>query len=254
MKRLFILPLFLCGTFSFAQAQDISSGTPSASNVAADFTVTSSARVPLVKPLRQEAPLFVAEALEPALLSAPPMVVTALAVPETALPSMPEPAASTARRFGYGARDDYRWELALGVSLERFRSSIYRATAVGTNSSLTYFLNDWLGVEGNFSTFFAPTIFQNEHIKLINYVAGPKMTFRQPRYEPFVHILFGGTHAIPQTAGHGQNGFALEAGGGVDYRLFSRLSVRGELNYVPTRLFGEWQHNFGAALSAVVHF
>jgi hypothetical protein len=256
MKRFFIVPLFLCGTFSFAQAQEITSATLSSTNVAADFAVTSGARVPLVKPLSQDGPLFIADTFEPAASGTLPVVATALAVPEPALAPLPEPAAKPAKlpSFRYSSRDDYRWELALGGAMMRFRSSVYRALAVGTNTSLTYFLNDWLGVEGNLSTFFAPTIYQNEHIKLVEFVGGPKITWRQPHYEPFAHILVGGMHAIPQTASGGKTGFAMQVGGGVDLRLFPRFSVRGEANYAPTKMFGEWQHNLEASLSGVLHF
>jgi opacity protein-like surface antigen len=255
MKKLLVLAILLCGNSSFARAQESVSATVS-TNAAADFTVTSGARTPLVKPMHLDEPVFVADALDSTASSARPAVTTALAVPETSLASVPEPAASPLHipKLTRTALDDYRYELALGVSLERFRSSIYRATAVGTNTSLTYFWNDWLGIEGNISTFFAPTIYQAEHIKLVNYGAGPKITWRQTRYEPFVHLLLGGTHAIPKTAGNSKNGFAMQLGGGVDYRLFPRLSVRGELNYVPSRLFGAWQHNFETAVSGVLHF
>ena len=87
------------------------------------------------------------------------------------------------------------------------------------------------------NTFFAPTIWQNEHIKLVNYGVGPKFEWRRPRWEPWFHGLFGGTHALPQTAGHSKNGFAVQLGGGADYRLLPRLSARAEVDYVGTRAF-----------------
>ena len=167
---------------------------------------------------------------------------------------MAEPAPDPKPRFIYSDRDDYRWQLGLGVSFERFRSSIYSASGVGTNTSLSYFLNDWLGAEGNVSTFFAPTIWNGEHVKRVNYGVGPKIAWRRPRWEPWIHGLFGGTHALPQTAGHGQNGLSIQAGGGADYRFLPRLSLRLELDYVRTRLFGQWQDNGQAALGVVFHF
>ncbi len=126
----------------------------------------------------------------------------------------PEPSPAPRPKFIYSDRDDFRWQLGLGVSFERFRSSIYSASAVGTTTSLAYFLSDCLGIEGDLNTFFAPTIWQNEHIKLVNYGVGPKFAWRRPRWEPWFHGLFGGTHAFPQTAGHSQNGFAVQLGGG----------------------------------------
>ena len=156
MKRLLILALLLFVGASTLQAQqNISASIPS-TNVAADFTATSASRVPLIKPFPQSAPLFVSDALDSA-SPAPAVVETALSLPmEIGEPSAAAPDPEPKPRFIYSDRDDYRFQLGLGMSFERFRSSIYSASAIGTNTSLSYFLNDWLGVEGNVSTFFAP--------------------------------------------------------------------------------------------------
>jgi opacity protein-like surface antigen len=260
MKRLLTTSLLLCASVYTAQAQEAGFNAASpATNVAANFDTTSGARVPLVKPLPQAGPIFIADARDMSSAnSAPPAaMVTALAIPlDAADPSAaePSPEPKPAPRFIYSDRDDYRWQLALGVSFERFRSSIYSASAIGSATSVTYFLNDWLGAEGNANTFFAPAIWNGEHIKLVNYGVGPKITWRRPRWEPWFHALVGGTHALPQTAGHSQNGFGLQAGGGADYRFAPRLSARVELNYVATRLFGQWQNNGQAAVALVFHF
>jgi opacity protein-like surface antigen len=258
MKRLLVPSLVFCAAVCAVQAQEnIPGGSPQTRNVAANFNTTSGARVPLVKPFPQAGPLFVADARDLAIPNEATLatVATALALPMDVADSAPaEPSPEPRPRFIYSDRDDYRWQLGLGISFERFRSSIYRASAVGTNTSITYFPNDWLGLEGNVSTFFAPAVFNGDHIKLVNYGAGPKITWRRPRWEPWFHGLFGGTHALPQVAGHGQNGFSIQVGGGADYRLSPRLSVRAELDYVRTRLFGQWQNNAQAALGLVLHF
>jgi opacity protein-like surface antigen len=257
MKRLLILALLLFVGASAIQAQQTISGGLPSTNVAADFTTTSAARVSLIKPFPLPAPLFVSDALDSASPAAPAAVETALSLPmEAAGPAMAEPAPvpEPKPRFIYSDRDDYRFQLGLGVSFERFRSSLYSASAVGTNTSLSYFLNDWLGVEGNVSTFFAPAILNGEHVKLVNYGAGPRIAWRRPRWEPWLHGLVGGAHALPQTAGHSQNGFSVQIGGGADYRFMPRLSLRLELDYVRTRLFSQWQNNGQAAAGIVFHF
>jgi hypothetical protein len=260
MNRLLLSVLLGCASVCAAQAQENNAGTYSASsNAAANFSATSAARVPLVQPLAQAGPLFTAGALDmtSAGAAAPATVTTALALPMAA-PSAamgePSPAPSPRPKFIYSDRDDFRWQLGLGLSFERFRSSIYSASAVGTTTSLAYFLSDFLGVEGNVNTFFAPTIWQNEHIKLVNYGVGPKFAWRRPRWEPWFHGLFGGTHAMPQTANNSKNGFAVQLGGGADYRLLPRLSARAEVDYVGTKLFGQWQNNGQATVSLVFHF
>jgi hypothetical protein len=156
--------------------------------------------------------------------------------------------------FAYGSRDDYRWQLALGISLVRFRSSLFSATGVGTNTSVTYFTNDWFAVEGNGNTAFAPTIYRNEHVKYFSYGGGPKIAWRGRKLEPWAHFIAGGMHILPQTAGHSQNGLALQTGGGVDYRFYPHLSARAEVDWIKTRIFGEWGNSAQANLDIVLHF
>jgi opacity protein-like surface antigen len=263
MKRLLLSLLLGCAGVCAVQAQEnISSAYTGGSNAAANFSATSAARVPLVQPLAQAGPFFTADTLDSAFASAagPATVTTALALPMAAPNAAigdpaAEPSPAPRPKFIYSDRDDFRWQLGLGLSFERFRSSIYSASAVGTTTSLGYFLSDFLGVEANVNTFFAPTIWQNEHIKLVNYGVGPKFAWRRPRWEPWFHALFGGTHALPQPGNHNsQNGFAVQLGGGADYRLLPRLSARAEVDYVGTKLFGQWQNNGQGTLSLVFHF
>lgn len=164
------------------------------------------------------------------------------------LPASPEP------RFVFGGRDDFRWQLGLGISLLKFRSSFFFATGVGTNTSVTYFTNEWFGVEGRITTSFAPTIFLNEHVKYVGYGVGPKIAWRTQKFEPFVHLIVGGAHLVPKIAGESENGFEFQAGGGAGYRFNPRLSVRIVGDWVRTHMYGEWQENAQGALEAVLHF
>src|SRR5579864_2323940 len=168
-----------------------------------------------------------------------------VATAETDAPAIPDragealPAAPTPR-FAYGSRSDYRWQLALGIALVRFRSPFYYATAVGVNTSVTYFTNEWLGVEGVINTAFAPTINMNEHVKYAAYGGGPKVTWRRAKWEPWAHVIVGGVHVQPKTANNGPNGFELEVGGGADYRIYPHLSARLEVDWLKTHVFGLW--------------
>jgi hypothetical protein len=174
------------------------------------------------------------------------------AEPVPAVPANPAP--SPDPKFLYGGRDDYRWQLGLGVSWERFRSSIFNASAVGLNTSIAYYTNDWLGIEGNLMTGFAPTIFDHEHVKLFNLTGGPKIAWRQRRWEPWVHGLVGFSHEQPQTAAGGRNAFAAQVGGGADYRINPRLSARLQGDWLHTQFFSQSQNNFTLAGSLVIHF
>jgi len=250
MKRLLLASLLL-GSVSVAQAQvsapilQIDRG-----NAAPDFSATSAAKATLLSDLAA-ADTFSTQAAKPASTFAATGVATALALPfENAEPAPPSPQP----RFLYGGRDDYRWELGLAASWLRFRSSVFNASAVGISTSVVYFTNEWFGVEGNITAVFAPTIFQNEHIKIATYGAGPKIAWRQKRWEPWLHGVFGGAHEQPQIAGQSRNSYAIKAGGGADYRWNPRLSFRLEGDYVRTGFFHSSQNNFQLAGGLVFHF
>jgi hypothetical protein len=168
-------------------------------------------------------------------------------------PAEPVPAAP-APRFVFGGRDDFRYQLAIGPSFVRFRSSVYYASAVGTSTSLTYFTNESFGVEAQFITAFAPTIYNNEHVKYFSFGVGPKLAWRRARWEPWIHGIFGAGHIHPQTALGGQNAFDLQAGTGADYRLNPRLAVRVEADWIRSHFFGQWQNSGQATLEGVLHF
>ncbi len=167
--------------------------------------------------------------------------------PETA-PPCPLPL------FGSNYRDA-RWELAIGLDLLWFRSSVFRATAVGTKTSVAYFRSNWIGVEGVASTAFAPQIYAKEHVKLFTYGAGPKIVWRRAKWDPWMHAILGGAREFPQTVAGGKNGLGIElGGGGADYHLPAHLSGRLEGDYVLTRFFSQTQSNFQSAVSVVFDF
>jgi hypothetical protein len=250
MKRL-LLPALLLGTVSVARAQ-ISAPlvTIDRGNVAQEFSATSAAKATILSDLAS-ADTFSSVAVKSSNTFASPVVATALALPlDAAEPSSPSPRP----KFLYGGRDDYRWELGLGVAWLRFRSSVFNASAVGVNTSVVYFTNEWFGIEGNVTAAFAPTIFQNEHVKIATYGAGPKVTWRQRQWEPWLHGIFGGAHEQPQVAGQSRNSYVIKAGGGVDYRWNPRISFRLEGDYVRTGFFGQSQNDFQLSGGIVFHF
>jgi len=167
-----------------------------------------------------------------------------------ALPSSP----AAKPKFVFGDRDDYRWQLGFGVELFRFQSNLINATLVGTNTTLTYFTNSWLGLEGSLGTGFAPEIYDREHVKIFTYSGGVRIGTRRARFEPWGHVQFGGAHLQPQTAGNSRNAFMFLAGIGLDFRVNSRLSLRGSADYVRTLFFSQDQNNVQGTLGAVIHF
>ena len=157
-------------------------------------------------------------------------------------------------RFVFGSRDDYRWQLGVGVEYLRFVSSRFDASLVGLNTTVTYFTNGWFALEGNLVTGFAPTIYANEHVKFFGGAGGIRVGSRRARWEPWAHGLVGGSHLQPQTAGASRGSLMAQAGGGVDYRLHARLSFRLEGDWVYTTYFSQSQNNFQGVAGVVLHF
>lgn len=251
MKRLTASLFLLLGSVSVLRAQ---SNAPKllfeTDNAAPDFSLTSAAKV-----MPSDA-LFVTDSSQPGTTTA--RTFAPIRVP-TAFSAEPAPAAnptpSPHPKFVYGGREDYRWQLSLGIAWLRFQSTPFNTNAVGLKTTVTYFLNEWLGVEGSFTGAFAgaPTGFKND-AKLAVYGGGPKIAWRQKRWEPWLHVIFGGAHELPQTAAGGRNSFSIMPGGGADYRWNPRVSFRAEADYVRTSFFSQSQNNFLLSGGIVFHF
>jgi len=245
MKRQLGLVFLVLGVAcANAQAQDAAAEVSSDDhNVAAEYSPSAGAGSTLFQATGG------ALLLAPNFATQPSWSSTAeSASPEASPTPAPDP------KFIYGGRDDFRWQLAIGADWVRFRSSVFNASAVGIKSSVTYFTNDWFGVEGTFTTSFAPQIFDQEHVKLLIYGGGPKIAWRQRKWEPWLHAIVGGAHEQPQVAGSSRNAFAVEVGGGADYRFNPRLSGRLEGDWVRTNFFSQSQNNFELMGGVVFHF
>jgi hypothetical protein len=245
MKRQLVVLSLMLGVGCAARAQEpVPDSQAMNRNVAAEFSVSPAAGTNSFQPA-------VTGAISPTVSFAP--LPASASLPGDAAPAAsPSPAPDP--KFIYGGRDDFRWQLGIGADWIRFRSSVFNASAVGINSSVTYFTNEWFGIEGNVSTGFAPQIFDKEHVKLLVYGAGPKIAWRQKKWEPWAHAIFGGSHEQPQTAGNSKNSYAIEAGGGADYRFNPRFSGRLEGDWVRTGFFGQSQNNFQLMGGVVFHF
>lgn len=251
MKRIIASVFLLLGTACVSRAQ-INAPAPLIvpANAAPDFSATSAANMTLLNPLSVADSLSLPVSSSSNPFAARPLTTALLAEPSPADPANPSPKP----KFIYGGRDDYRWQLSVGVAVFRFRSSAFNATAVGTQSTVVYFLNDWLGVEGDVTAAFAPTILANEHVKLALYGGGVKIAWRQRRWEPWIHGVFGGAHEQPQIAGQTRNSYLIQPGGGADYRWNPRVSFRLEGDYVRTAFFKTGQNCLQFSGSIVFHF
>jgi len=234
MKKAFLGMAFVVGLACVASAQE-NNAAQGRTNAAASFEGTSASEVTLLP--ANDAGNF--------------LLGDANAAPEPAA----LPAAPTPKYVFFGDRDDYRWQLGVGFDYLRFQSKAFDSNLFGLNTTLTYYTNSWFAVEGNIVAGFGPTVFNsNDHAKIFGYMGGIRIGGRRARWEPYGHALVGGSHLQPQTALGGRNAIMAEAGVGVDYRVHSRLSLRGEGDWTYTGYFNGSQNNFQLVAGVVFHF
>jgi len=169
-------------------------------------------------------------------------------------PAAPAPTPAPIPPFGH--YEGYRFQLGVGYSYFRFRSAPFNSNMSGLQTSLSYFLNDWFAVEGNTVAAFGSSVFGSDRSKALLFTGGARVAWRDSRrrFEPWMHGLIGGLHMLPQTAAGSKTGFAVQAGGGVDYRLGGRASARFGGDYIRSQLYSTSQNNFQIGGGLVINF
>lgn len=248
MKSVCVCVFLLLGAVS-AQAQaGPAAPLPETGATARDLDATSPEKVTLPDLLAAADPF--AQPSANLASSAGDLGTTLVEDPRAAEPAAPSPHP----RFVYGGRDDYRWQLGLALAWFRFGSSVFSSNEFGVKTTVSYFLNEWLGVEGSVTGAFGGAVGGGHDAKIAVYGGGPKIAWRQRRWEPWLHAIFGGAHEGPQTAVTGRNSSSLQGGGGADYRWNPHLSFRMEGDYVRTGFFHQTQSDFQFAGGVVIHF
>ena len=136
----------------------------------------------------------------------------------------------------------------------------------GGSASATYHIKDWLSGVADFGGYHNGNILgTHTDGTLSTYLFGPRVTYRSyHRILPFGEALFGVAHAGANVLGTSasRNAFGMALGGGVDYRLTNRFSIRPlQVDYLLTR-FPEFtgssnrqsQNNLRASAGVVIHF
>jgi hypothetical protein len=121
----------------------------------------------------------------------------------------------------------------------------------GVDFSLVRNVNRWVAVVGDVGGYHA------EGFRLGTYMAGARFTARVKRVSLFGQALFGGAHADAGARGFPayQNSVAWAFGGGLDYRVSSRIALRlGEVDYLQTRLGSSVQNNVRVGAGIVFRF
>jgi hypothetical protein len=187
----------------------------------------------------------------------PPLDVSVAALPAPSFSPVPSAALPDAPQYGSSGDVGYRWDLATGYEYVHFESAAFSANLSGIHTSIAYSLNEWFALEGSVVAAFGGDVFASgEMSKYVLLTGGGRILWnRQPRrLSPWAHVLAGLTRVNPQLANSSKNGFALQAGGGVDWFFNPRLSFRGEADYVHTQLYSDSQNNYQVGVGVVLHF
>jgi opacity protein-like surface antigen len=110
----------------------------------------------------------------------------------------------------------------------------------GGSASVAYNFNNWLSGIADFGGYHtANGLGSGLEGTLSTYLFGPRVSYRHfGRVTPFGEVLFGVAHtdASLLNTTNSQNAFAMTVGGGVDYRVSSRFSIRPlKVDYLLTR-------------------
>ncbi len=134
----------------------------------------------------------------------------------------------------------------------------------GGSASVAYNANHWLGAVADFGGYHANNILGSGIDGTVStYLFGPRFSYRHyERVTPFAQTLFGVAHASGTGFGttSTSNAFAASFGGGVDVKLFHRLSWRpAQVEYLLTRFpetttSRETQNNLRVSTGVVFHF
>src|ERR1700682_5154637 len=154
------------------------------------------------------------------------------------------------------------WQVSLGYQFNRINLTGSPFDTNGLNSSFVRYFGKWIGAEAQLGLGFgntgATTFPPNLTAKSLFAGGGPRLVLRgHGRIEPWAHAIIGIEHfRFSQTSGVLGNNTALAgvAGGGIDFRLDPRTSLRVEGDWLGTRFFSVNQRSFQVVTGLVFNF
>jgi hypothetical protein len=124
-----------------------------------------------------------------------------------------------------------------------------QSRASGWELSAGNSFNQWWGLHADFDAHHqsSSSTVRHQH----NFVFGPQFSHRTNRFTLFAHALAGGCHTTG-SLGDG-TGFASVLGGGIDWDHDAFFSLRlGQLDFVSTHMFGNFQHQARFSIGVVL--
>ena len=156
--------------------------------------------------------------------------------------------------------DDHKFEVTGDYSYFRFNpglpSYFNSQNLNGGGGDVTYFLTTMIGLKADLQGYASYTqctkpsapISGCAQGNLFTYMFGPELKFRMGKLEPFAEVLLGGAHSNLYANACGKisglcvskspsnNAFAFDVGGGVDFAVTEKISIRiVDADYVLTR-------------------
>jgi Outer membrane protein beta-barrel domain len=156
-------------------------------------------------------------------------------------------------------QDDYnKYDVYAGYSHARVDFGGDREGFNGVEGAVTGNISRYVGLKGDyafhFKSFDAGLV--NEDAQTHTLVGGVELkdNSKETRVKPFAHLMAGFQHArVSGVVTDSETGFAGVVGGGLDIRLSPRVDVRViQVDYSPTHLGGETQHNFRIGAGIVI--
>jgi hypothetical protein len=124
----------------------------------------------------------------------------------------------------------------------------------GGTGSVRENMNNWFGGSFDFSAWGGSL--NGTNITAQTYEFGPVFSYRRfDRITPFANLEFGAVHGSTGYLGttNSEFQFALNGGGGADFRFGSRTAVRAQADYVLTRFFDVHQNNLQYSVGLVFY-
>jgi len=127
----------------------------------------------------------------------------------------------------------------------------------GWDATLEGKLLPWIGlvvdVDGHYGSHNYNGV--NADIAAHNALFGPRFSVQIQRFRPFGEFLAGVGHVSRSNGiSDSDTSFVNGVGGGLDYRIFGPLTVRGELDWINTRFYGQGQNGVRFSTGIALHF
>jgi opacity protein-like surface antigen len=154
--------------------------------------------------------------------------------------------------FTAKAQADYtKADIFGGYSYVRFSFPQAGFHGNGGSGQITYNFNSAIGLTGDFGGYHVAEGSHHGSGTVFTYLFGPKFTYRDGKWSPFIQTLFGGSWlgagielcAVPTVQPQATSGcstsfnsFAMALGGGADYKFSNHVSFRVvDVDYLMTR-------------------